>query len=180
MVEDMFNIGFFTTKMAAIRPSWKWSRNKMKCLCKRSFVICLPSLNKIGKCMSEKWLRTCSTSDFLQLKWPPVGHLGSNHETKSRSYVYHRVLSLCQVWTKSVQTYPRYGCRRTDARTDETQSINPCFRQSPMGANNTIGPCHCQNVDFIRGHLHRFYWRGVGDNFSKKNMKQTESYREEG
>ena len=42
-------------------------------------------LNKIGKCMSEKWLRTCSTSGlccFLQLKWWPVGHLGSDVEKK--------------------------------------------------------------------------------------------------
>ena len=37
---------------------------KMICLCSISFVICVPSLNKIGKCMSKKWLRTWSTPGF--------------------------------------------------------------------------------------------------------------------
>ena len=28
--------------------------------------------------MSEKWLRTCSTSGFFELKFLPVGHRGSD------------------------------------------------------------------------------------------------------
>ena len=59
---------FFTTEMAASQPSLIWSRNKITCICKPLFIICVPSLNKIGKCMSEKWWRTCSDTGWHELR----------------------------------------------------------------------------------------------------------------
>ena len=41
---------FFTNKTSTTQPSWSWSRRKMRCICKPSFLVCLPSLTKIGKC----------------------------------------------------------------------------------------------------------------------------------
>ena len=58
MVEDVFNIGFFTTKMATSRPSWIWFRKKMICTCTPSSVVFVPRKNEISSYMSEIWLRT--------------------------------------------------------------------------------------------------------------------------
>ena len=145
MVEEVYDTVFFflTTKMAASRPSLIASQNKMKCICKPSFFILVPSLNKIGKCMSEKWLRTCSTrAFFFQLKWPPVDHLESDVEKK--------MTCICTPWcaafvpsTKNlVHTYPSYGCGQTHARMDmkiETKSVTPHFGLSLTGAKNWAG-----------------------------------------
>ena len=198
MVEDVVNIGFITTKVATSHPSSIWSWKKITYICKTSFFICLPSLNYFSKCMSEKWLRTCSTSGLLQLKWlpvghlvpdlenkmtcickpsiciclpsltyfgkcmsekwlrtcstrvfflqlklPPVSHVWLHRDTKWCAYVFHHVLSLCQVQIKSVHTCPRYGCACTHARTHLRTKIKfeihkPCFGPSPMGAKSQV------------------------------------------
>ena len=76
-------------KMATSRPSWISCRNKMafspKPLCKPSFIICTPSLNNIGKCMSKKLLGIHLT------KWPQVGHLGSDLEKQTMTCI-------CKPW----------------------------------------------------------------------------------
>ena len=62
IVEDVFNIGFFSTKMAVSPPFLIASRNKMMCICLPSCVVFVPSMNKIGPYMSEIWLQmhTCT------------------------------------------------------------------------------------------------------------------------
>ena len=141
MVEDVFDTGvfFFTIKMAANRPSWISSRKKRTCLCKPSFLICVPCSNKIGKCMSDKQMRTCFTLGLFTTKMAASRPSWFWCRKKWRTYVYHHVLPLCQVQIKSVHRCLRYGCRHTHTDTDtkiETKSISPCFAQSPTWANN--------------------------------------------
>ena len=125
-------------KMAASQPSWIWLRKKMRSIYKPPVLIFVPSLNNIGKCMSEKCLRTCSTLGFVQLKWPSVGHLGSDVENKWRaySYVYHQVSSLCRGRIKSVHTCPRYGCGRTHRHENRDRIHEPSFRTVHWGLIN--------------------------------------------
>ena len=89
MVEDVFNIGFLQPKFPPVGHCGSDLEKKKTCLCKASFLSSVPSLNKIGKCMSEKWVRMCLTLSFLQLKWLPIGRIGSDVETKCRAYASH-------------------------------------------------------------------------------------------
>ena len=112
------------------------------CICQPSFLIWVPSLNNIGKCMCEKWFCTCSIqSIFFTTKMSASRPCLTWCRKKRHAYVYPHVLTLCRVRIKWVQTCPRYGCRCTHACKDtkiETKSISPLFRLSPTGEGGGI------------------------------------------
>jgi len=76
------------------------------------------SIYEVWSELLQACLRYSSRHTFSHSKWPPVGHLWSNHEIIARAYVPHKVLGMYKVWKESVQGHLRYSRGRTHGRTD--------------------------------------------------------------
>ena len=67
LVEDVFDTRIFYNlngRQSTRRLSLIRSQNTVRCTCTSSYTVLVPSLNKIGPYMSEKWLRTCLIPGF--------------------------------------------------------------------------------------------------------------------
>ena len=82
------------------------------------------SIREVWSELLQACPRYSSIHAFSQSKWPPVGHLWSNHEIIALAYVPGKVLGMYKVWRESVQGRPRYRFGQTHTQTDEWTKID--------------------------------------------------------